>query len=208
MSTEEQAIETAEQNHQYTDEEKQAMREKRMERFNDACNKAIEYFVTDKVLESIQTDEKDGYKRMKIATWKYVLDEKDTHDADGTQTVFGNDENGGLRLLTLINKERGNNYKFMNKINYYINNAISQGGNKYRCYTAFSKDDNDRSNNTWSIYVTWEPPVARNDRQSFAGGRGQGREGGRGKGPFQGRGAGRGAGRGGGRGAGRGNQKL
>jgi hypothetical protein len=200
MSTEQEEQPT-EQSRQYTDEEKASMRQKRFDRFNDACDKAIEYFVTPKVIENIHADEKDGYKKMKIATWKYVADEKETHDADGTQTVFGSDENGGLRLLTLINKERGNNYKFMNKINLFINNAISQGGNKYRCYTSFSRDENNRANNTWSIYVTWEPLAQRTDRPSYDrrpsggrgdGGRGPGR-GGRGPGrgaPFQGRGRG------------------
>jgi hypothetical protein len=156
-------------------------KEKNSNKFNEELNIAMEDAVkdiTNGCFEKMKTAAANSYSRCNLKEFRWCDDKNAVFDSHGSQISFGK-----FKMKDFIDPRRGKD-KFMPLLNNFFNKDLKETDNKYHC--GYRKDtDETTGKDVWSIYVSWEKYIPRNDESSsFAkGGRsvqGFGGRGGRG----------------------------
>jgi len=164
-------------------------KEKNSNKFNEELNIAMQDAVkdiTNDCYEKMKTAAENGYSRCDLKKFMWCDDKDAKVDCNGSKITFGK-----FKMKDFIDPRRGKE-KFMPLLNNFFNKDLKETDNKYHCGYRKNTDET-TGKDVWSIYVSWEPYIPRNDENSsFArGGRGGRGIGGRGPNSFQGRGRGR-----------------
>jgi hypothetical protein len=140
---------------EYTQEEKDAYRKMRQDKFNQAYREARDEIVKDAEFRMEEVKSKNEEQAI-LYTFHFAKDASSKVDSNGTKIVFGE----GIRLLDILTKGR---QSFLNVLNEHFN---KDGETKYHC-GFFKKYREDGSGiNDWNIYVSWAPLKPRTEKKN------------------------------------------
>jgi hypothetical protein len=139
---------------EYTQDEKDAYRKMRQEKFNEAYREARDEIVKDAQFRIEEAKSKNEEQAV-LYNFHFAKDASSKVDSNGTKIVFGE----GIRLLDICIKGR---QSFLNLLNEHFN---QDGETKYHC-GFFKKNRGDGSGiNDWNIYVSWAPLKPRVEKE-------------------------------------------
>ena len=140
---------------EYTQEEKDAYRKMRQEKFQQAYREARDEIIGDAEFRMEEAKSKNEEQAI-LYTFHFAKDASAKVDSNGTKIVFGE----GIRLLDILTKGR---QSFLNVLNEHFN---KDGETKYHC-GFFKKYRADGSGiNDWNIYVSWAPLKPRTEKKT------------------------------------------